>query len=294
MTHGRHCVLDGRLMLQSAAHLSTADLGFLAGDGTFTTIRVRAGVALFLDAHLDRLWSACAALEIAPPFPRSELREQVQRLIAAEPNAARSGRMRLTLSRGPGSPPATPSGQPTSLVTIEPWQAQPEIAAGVGIECSRYRRAPHPLHAIKSTSWAANAWLRREATREDTFDVVQMNVHEHVVEGSFNNVFVVDGAGTLWTPAIADGCLAGITRGIVIEEARGTGVAVREGAVLTEMLRSAQEVFLTSSLHGIVAVRSVDGAWLRAPSPGPITATLAARYTARVAAECHDGSARVV
>ena len=99
-----------------------------------------------------------------------------------------------------------------------------------------------------------------------------------VAEGATSNVFVVE-SGILTTPAIAVGILDGVTRGKVLELARGAGLEVREVAFLApDRLRAADEVFLTSAVRGILPVNAVDGAEVGNGRPGSITRRLLALY----------------
>jgi branched-chain amino acid aminotransferase len=280
-------VWNGRIVPRSEVHIAADDRGFLAGDGVFETIRIEAGVALFLDLHLQRLAAGLERLSMPSGVTAQDVRHSVQKLLAADPDAARRGRLRITVTRG--SEPQGPSepGAPTAVLTLDPWPAPPETAGshGVAIEMSRQMRVAHPLHSIKSTSYAWSAWQRREARHLETFDVVQCNERGFLAEGSFTNLFLVDAAGVLRTPAPGDGCLPGITRGVVLELARIAAMPYREGEVERAALHAASEAFLTSSLRGMVPVRSVDGHDLPAPCPGVVTARLRDAYVARVRQE---------
>jgi branched-chain amino acid aminotransferase len=293
-----HVVLNGALVARDRARIAPNDLGFLVGDGVFETVHVQDGVPLFLDAHLLRLAGALETLAIPTPFDAAALREQIARLLVADAATAASARLRITVTRGPGRPPAVADGAPTVLVSLDAWSASADAANGVGVEVSRHRRQPHPLHAIKATSYMPSAWLRREATRTDTFDVLQCNTHGDLAEGSFTNVFVVGAARAVRTPAVADGCLPGVTRAVVLDLARAAGYECREGGVAAAALATAAEIFLTGSLIGIVAVCRVDGVARPDPCPGPVTAALQAAYASRIRSEllksaAAPGSARV-
>jgi branched-subunit amino acid aminotransferase/4-amino-4-deoxychorismate lyase len=281
MTATAHAVVNGAFVRRTDAHVSIDDLGLLVGDGAFETIAVRDGVALFFDAHLERLAQGLELLQLGAAFDAAMLRAHVQRLLEADAPPAGTARLRITVTRGPGAPPAAPRAGATVVVTLDSWTPRADIAAGVGIEVSQRLREPHPLHAIKSTSYSPSLWLRREATRADTFEVLQRNTRGDLAEGSFTNVFLVDAAGTLRTPVPQDGCLPGVTRGVVLELARGAGLDCRVGAVAATSVAAAREMFLTASLVGVVPVRTVDGVALAGPCPGPVTAALQAAYAAR-------------
>jgi len=99
-----------------------------------------------------------------------------------------------------------------------------------------------------------------------------------VAEGATSNVFIVE-SGVLKTPATDIGILDGVTRGKVLELARGAGIEAQEVSFLApESLRAAHEVFLTSAVRGILPVTSVDGQPVGNGRPGPLTQRLFALY----------------
>jgi branched-subunit amino acid aminotransferase/4-amino-4-deoxychorismate lyase len=220
------------------------------------------------------------------------LAARTRELIAAEPEVAARARLRITVSAGAAEAGTRRLGPARVLIAVEPYAALADsvYTRGVQIEVSDHRRTPHPLHAIKSTSYAAGLWQRREARDPATFDVVQCNTAGGVAEGSFTNVFVVDGGGVLCTPSPTEGCLPGVTRAVVLELAQAAGIPCREGAVPAAALHAAPELFLTGSLCGIVPVGRVSGRPAALAVPGPVTRQLMAAYAARVRLECQQES----
>jgi len=278
---------NGALHPAGTSMVPCNDLGFLAGDGVFETVWVADGAPVFLPAHLQRLVRGLEQLRIPLPCMPEALLVWVRELIAAQPEIAASARLRITVTAGGSESGVRRVGPANVLITIDPWTPLPPATyeRGVRVDVSAHRRAPHPLQTIKSTSYAASLWQRREARDPATFDVVQGNVDGCVAEGSFTNVFVADATGTLWTPATADGCLPGVTRAAVLELAGAAGLACREGAVPMAALRTEPEVFLTGSLCGIVPVRQVDETVRGPVTPGPVTQRLMAVYATRARQE---------
>ena len=96
----------------------------------------------------------------------------------------------------------------------------------------------------------------------------------HVAEGTTWNLFWVrDGEVRTGEDR---GILLGVTRGLVLGLLDDLGVPAVRGAFLPDDLLAADEVFLTSSLRGVIPVRAIDGA--RFPVPGPVTNRLVAAY----------------
>jgi branched-chain amino acid aminotransferase len=100
-----------------------------------------------------------------------------------------------------------------------------------------------------------------------------------VIEACTGNVFVVRGRAVV-TPSLRDGARDGVTRSHAIEALRELGFSVRQSKVRIATLRSANEVFLTSSLSGVRPVVRIDRRSIRGGDPGPTTRRLAERLMA--------------
>jgi len=90
-----------------------------------------------------------------------------------------------------------------------------------------------------------------------------------VTEGTATNVFVVHG-DVLRTPAKSAHILGGVTRELAIELALSAGIDCREEPVSEAELRTAEEVWLSSSTKEVAAVIELDGAPVGDGSPGPM------------------------
>lgn len=303
MNAGSVVVLNGELLPRSGARIGVDDAGFLLGDGVFETLRADAGRPQLAEEHLDRLHRSLASLGIHLPWQLEDLRAQIALVIEA--NALRAGTacVRITVTRGPSTvrrsasrearptgapapsarpePPASPT--PTVLLTADPYEPLPAAAYtnGVHVALSEHCRQAHPLQRIKSTSYAPNLWLRREAVDADVFDVLQFNVAGYLAEGSCTNVFVVDADAVLRTPTPEDGCLEGVTREVVLELARELGARVTLGGIDRACLERASEVFLTNSLVELLPVRQA-GRSQPTCCPGPMTESLRRAFERRV------------
>ena len=109
-------------------------------------------------------------------------------------------------------------------------------------------------------------------------EAVLANTAGMLCEGTGSNVFVVL-AGELVTPPLTSGCLAGVTRALVLE---WTGAIERD--VPLGALLEADEVFLTSSTRDVQAVHAVgDDSYPDAP--GPLTRHAAATFAERAASD---------
>ncbi|MEM6996018.1 MAG: aminotransferase class IV, partial [Myxococcota bacterium] len=108
-------------------------------------------------------------------------------------------------------------------------------------------------------------------------DAIMRGEDGDISEGATSNVFVVR-AGAIATPHLAAGLLAGITRSVVCELAAELSMPVAEQRVAETMLHAADEMFLTSSVRGIMPVTSLSGVAVGDGRVGPVTQRLIARY----------------
>jgi branched-chain amino acid aminotransferase len=257
---------------RDGAQVSAFDHGMTVGDGVFETLKVVEGVPLALTRHLDRLSRSCQILGLEPP-DLDAIRAAVADVVASEPEAARLGRLRVTCTGGVGplASDRTP-GAGTTIVAINPMQPWPATTSAVVVPWVRNERSA--VVGAKTTSYAENvvalAWAHERGYSEGLF----LNSIGSVCEGTGTNVFTVKDSWVR-TPPLSSGCLAGITRELLLE----WGMAV-EADLTLEDLENADEVFLTSSTRDVHPVTKLgDRVW---ESPGSETREVATRFIRRI------------
>ncbi|MYR55357.1 4-amino-4-deoxychorismate lyase, partial [Streptomyces sp. SID625] len=152
---------------------------------------------------------------------------------------------------------------PTLVVALGEAARRPDSTAAVTVPFTRNERGA--LTGLKTTSYAENVVALARARAQDASEALFGNTVGQLCEGTGSNVFVVLG-GELHTPPLASGCLAGVTRALVLD---WTGA--RESDLPLDVLDRAEEVFLTSTLRDVQAVHRVDGRELPGTA-GPVTA----------------------
>jgi branched-chain amino acid aminotransferase len=272
--------LNGELADSEAARVSPADHGLLVGDGVFETLRCYAGVPFALEDHLGRLEAGAAALGLAPPARRS-LREASRAVIEA--NGLSDGRMRITLTSGPG-PPGLLRGdaQPTLLVSAQPLTPWPPTATAVVSRWSRDQDSP--LSGVKTISLVESVMALTEARAAGAAEGILLNRGGNVCEATTANVFVVRG-GQVETPSLASGCLPGITRDRVLGLCAELGLGGAETEIPAAALRVADELFVTSSTREVQPLVELDGRPVGTGEPGETSRRLAKAYREMVLAQ---------
>lgn len=230
--------VDGSFVAAPATTPAVAALddGVLVGRGVFETLSIRHGVAFARRRHLQRLQRSAVIVGIATDV------ERVERGIDAVLSrwGARDGRLRVTATAGGAVIVAANGVLPTdavATVVVAPWP----------------RNEHSPLAAAKTTAYVDNVLAFDYARECGATEALFLNTRGEVCEGSRTNIFAVCD-GRLLTPPLSAGCLAGVTRALVLEY----GGAVEASLDLSQ-IATATEAFLTSALRGAQPIATIDG-----------------------------------
>ena len=245
-------------------HISVMDRGFLFGDGVYEVIPVYDGRLFRLEQHLDRLDRSLAAIQLSSPWGRSHWVRMLKELVGR--NAAGDQSIYVQVTRGVAMRAhAFPDPvKPTVFAMSLPRKSTSEHRGVRAItrEDTRWKRCD-----IKAITLLPNTLMRQEAVREGCAETILLRDGQ-LTEGAACNVFVViDGAVT--TPPKSHYILPGITRDVVLELAHEAGFRCAETLVSEARMRTAQEIWLTSSTMEITPVIELDGAAVSGGEPGP-------------------------
>jgi branched-chain amino acid aminotransferase len=258
-----------------APAVAVTDHGFTVGDGVFEAVKVIEGAPFALTRHLERLVHSARGLGLPQP-DLGRIRGAITEVLGAEPLAR--GRLRITYTAG-----AAPlgsgrgSGAPTLVVVAGALAETADEVRVVTVPWPRNERGA--VAGLKTTSYAENVVALAHAAERGASEAIFGNLAGNLCEGTGSNVFyAVD--GELRTPSLASGCLAGITRALLLEWLAGE-VPVREVDEPIAVLASADEVFLASTTRDVQPVRRCDDRDLG--DPGPLTSRAAAAWREREA-----------
>lgn len=266
--------LDGGLRDVDDANVSVLDHGLTVGDGVFETVKTVDGTPFALTRHIERLARSARGMGLPEP-DADEVRRACAAVTAAE--AVPLGRLRITCTAGPaplGSDRG--DGRPTLVVVLTSSPRRPDTTAAVTVPWTRNERGA--LAGLKTTSYGENVLALSRAHEHGASEALFANTRGRLCEGTGTNVFLVLD-GELHTPRLESGCLAGITRALVVEWS-----GARETDLPFDALERAEEVFLTSSLRDVQAVHRVDGRELPG-APGPVTLKAMKLFAERSAAD---------
>ena len=243
--------------------IAVSDHGFTVGDGVFEAIKVVDNEPFAVTRHLERLVRSARGLGL-PEVDLEEVRRGVAAVVTGQELPL--GRIRITytggeapLGSGRGSKP------PTLVVVADTMHAWDGPTAVVTVPWPRNERGA--LAGLKTTSYAENVMALARAAEHGASEAIFANTVGNLCEGTGSNVFYVL-EGELRTPTLESGCLAGISRGLVLE-----WYGAREIDEPVDVLDHAEEIFLVSTTRDVQAVLRCDDRELEAP--GPVTQEVA-------------------
>ena len=240
--------------------ITVQDHGLTVGDGVFEAVKVVDGRPFALTRHLERLARSARGLRLHG-LDLDEVRRGVQAVLHGQELPL--GRVRITFTGGV-APLGSGRGDkpPTLVVVAAPMTPAPASTAVVTVPWPRNERGA--LAGLKTTSYAENVVALAHAHERGASEAIFANTVGNLCEGTGSNVFyVVD--GELRTPTLTSGCLAGISRALLLE-----WYDAREVDEPVELLARAEEVFLVSTTRDVQPVHRCDDRDL--PAPGPVTA----------------------
>lgn len=240
------------------ACVSAFDRGLLYGDGLFETIRFTRGTAPLWARHMRRLQKSCARLGLPVP-DAGLLAGEAQRVSAGAGDAV----LRITLTRGEGqrgyAPPANPCA--TRVLSVHPLPTIPAdwYRHGIRVRSCRLRLALQPrLAGIKHLNRLEQVLARAEWSDPAVGEGLLFDHAGCLISATAANVFgVLD--DMLVTPALDQCGVAGVLRAELLDAFPQTVVKT---ITKDESMRM-DEMFVCSSVRGVLSVRDLDGRALR-------------------------------
>lgn len=263
--------LNGAFLPLSEARIPVLDRGFLFGDGVYEVIPVYGGKPLRLEEHLRRLDQSLAGIRMPPPLADAEWAKVFDRLISG--TADQSIYLQVTRGVAPRRDHAIPTDiAPTLFAMCTPIAPIPlDGVKAVTVDDIRWQRCN-----IKAITLLANVLLRQEAVDQGAVEAILVR-DNNVLEGAASNLFIVLN-GTVITPPKGQYILPGITRDLVLQLVLEQGIPALERPITLEELKSAGEIWVTSSTREILAVIDLDGSPVGNGRPGPLWARMQSAY----------------
>jgi branched-chain amino acid aminotransferase len=236
---------NGQFFLADAPLLPVQNQSYKWGDGVFETMKVFRGKLLLEELHTERLFSSLQLLGIewSIQVTRENLAIKVLELCRRN-NCLSSARIRLAVFRNDDNT----AGYSIEAIPLDEkvnqWQDD-----GMVISLYPYaRKSMDAFSNLKSANFLPYVLAQRYAAERGVDDAVVLNAANHLCDSSKANLFCINGKN-LYTPALHQGCVNGVMRRVVLQEAKQLGFRLHQDEVKEEDLVAAEEVFLTNAIQ---------------------------------------------
>jgi len=278
--------INGEFFDRDDAKISVFDSAFLVGDGIWEGIRLHHGEFAFLDRHLDRLFSASTAVDLVIGT-RAEI-EFALRATVERNDMHDEVHVRLMITRGnkktPSQHPSNVVGGPNMVIIAEHKRADPSVTTdGISLFTATVRRPPPDTldQRLNCHSKLHEVIALIQATKAGADEALMLDPTGAVATCNATNFFVVRN-GALWT-STGHYNLHGITRAVVLEQARAAGIETHEAPFSLTDVYAADEAFVTGTFGALTPVRKVDGRSIGDGfGLGPVSTELARLYRSAV------------
>lgn len=279
--------VNGRFFAPEDAVVSPFDRGFIFGDGIYEVIPAYGGRPFRWSQHLDRLNGNLSEVGIPEPMSSNEWTGVLNELLAAGDEKDQSIYLQVTRGVAPRDHAFPADAVPTVFAYSQILHPVPEKILREGVTAITLMDTRWQRCDIKTTSLLANVWLRQQAIASGASEAILVRDGE-VTEGAATNVFAVFD-DTIYTAPHSTKMLPGVTRDLIVELLHRSKLNYRESSFSLEQMRTAQEVWLSSSTKELVPVVSLDSEPVANGKPGPAFHQVYALFQ-EYKAECRSGT----
>ena len=272
--------MNGEFIQLSEARIPVLDWGFLRSDATYDVVHVWKGRFFRLDKHIDRFFESTEKLRMPCTVGRAELKKILAGCVDRSGLDNAYVEMIQTRGMSPNFERDPRKSEPRFIAFAVPfgWILRPEeFEKGLDVLVSNRRRiSPDSIDSrIKNYHWLDLVSGMYEAYDYGHDTVILTDQENNISEGPGFNIFCVDEAG-LNSPK--KGVLKGITRQTVLDLAKELNLPFQLSSISLEKLKSANEVFATSTAGGIMPITKINGQLIGQGAPGEITRKLHKAY----------------
>ncbi len=263
--------LNGKFVSPKEAKISALCPGFLQGLGVFETIRACHNKIAGLDYHLRRIKSGAAFIGIKIPYSSDGLKRIIYKAISL--SGYGDNYIKLAVWKE-----LNDTGILVFVKKYQPYSAR-KYKQGFKVRVSSLRQCSGNLFSrVKSTNRLLYELSFQQAKQTGFDEAIILNERGYITEASRSNIFFAKG-NELFTPSLDCGCLEGVTRKIILEQAKKYKVKIVEGKFTLFDLYKADEAFLSNSLMGVMPLTQAEEGMVNNGKVGKLTGFFANKLT---------------
>ena len=251
---------NGKFLKEGHTIIGADSRALRYGDGLFETMKIKNGKIELVDEHFARLWKGMQILQFDVPkyFSPEKLEEQI--IALAKKNTHQSGaRVRLSIIRGDGGLFDAKNHTPNFIIQTWPlpegngeWNSN-GLVAGI---YNDVKKSCDILSNLKHNNYLPYVLAALQAKKEKWNDAILLNAAGNICDSTIANIFLVKDE-IMYTPALSEGCVAGVMRQALLQFLRANNYQLEEKVISQFELFAADEVFFTNSMYNIRWVQSI-------------------------------------
>ncbi|MEP2031205.1 MAG: aminotransferase class IV [Paracoccaceae bacterium] len=272
--------MDGQYLPIQEAKISVLDYGFLHSDATYDVVHVWKGAFFRLPSHLDRFFQGMEALHMSIPFNKAQVTEILHHCVAL--SGLQNAYVEFICTRGTSpdfsrDPRDAENRFVAFAIPFGSVASSTQLERGLHAAVTDILRIPPASldPTVKNYHWLDLVKGLYTAYGQGAETAILLDTNGNITEGPGFNVFTVKN-GSITTPEL--GVLRGVSRQTIFDISRQNDLECSACDISVETLKSADEVFITSTAGGIMPVTRIDGALVGSGGVGPLTKRLMAIY----------------
>jgi branched-chain amino acid aminotransferase len=251
---------NGKVLQANENIIGPQNRGLRYGDGIFETMKLKNGKLILSDEHFVRLWKGMQMLQFDIPklLSPEKLEEEIFQLAAK--NKLTAARIRVTIIRSDGGIYDAKNNTPNYIIEAIQLPEDNGPLNSNGLQVCVFNDAKKSLDTfsnLKTNNYLPYFMGAMFAKKQHCNDALILNSEGNICDSTIANVFYIKDK-TIFTPTLAQGCVAGVMRKFLIDKIRALGFTVHESIVTKEAILNADEVFLSNSIYNIRWVAGLE------------------------------------
>jgi branched-chain amino acid aminotransferase len=250
----KYILFNDEFFLDDQHVIKSDNRGFKYGDGLFETMRMCNGKLQFVEQHADRLKAGMKALKIDGYnlFDEYFLKHKTAELIKKNKFNG-NARFRLSIYRDAAGLYTPQNNKAGYLLEVSPVDDLYYELNKKGLIIDVYDEITKPINKLSNYKTSNSllyvmAGLYQKQHKLD--EALILNQNGFLCESTSSNIFIVY-QKQIYTPALSEGCVAGVMRSVILQLAKIHDLSLIEAQINPEILKQADEVFITNASSGI-------------------------------------------
>ena len=244
-----HAVFNGTFDSLEKIKISPLSRAYTFSDSVYEVIPFHNAKGIAYEKHISRLQNSCNSLSISANI--EIISKEITELI--NKSKFKDGYVYYQVSRGVDQIRSHMFDNSISAETfgyVLEHSFKSQCLKVMLCEDVRWSRCD-----IKSTSLLGNIMSMNSAKNKGCDEVI-MHKDDAITEGGASNVFFASDE-CVYTPSLSKNILPGITRELLIQEIKASGINIEEGDYKIDDLMNAKSIWLTSSTKGLAQVTEI-------------------------------------